>query len=95
MKEWSRAECRFHILRLQPRILAFLFLPLQLIQFNLFCILLDGGSAGGFSLACEDFWLNVRQLNPRLHFFFFKVEISSCTQIPILMPGSVHSGSVS
>ena len=28
-------------------------------------------------------------------FFFFIVEISSCTLIPLLRPGSVHSGSTS
>ena len=29
------------------------------------------------------------------HVFFFKVEISSRTIIPLFMPGSVHSGSAS
>ena len=28
-------------------------------------------------------------------FFFFKVEISSCTLVPLFRPGSVHSGSAS
>ena len=32
---------------------------------------------------------------PVLFFFFFKVEISSCTPIPLFKPGSVHSGSAS
>ena len=32
---------------------------------------------------------------PTCAFFFFKVEISSCTLIPLFRPGSVHSGSVS
>ena len=32
---------------------------------------------------------------PVLFFFFFKVEISLCTLIPLFMPGSVHSGSAS
>ena len=30
-----------------------------------------GGGGGGFFLACEDFWENVRQFIPRLRFFFF------------------------
>ena len=38
-------------------------------------------------------WENVRPLFPRLHFFFFKVEIISHTLMPLFMPGSVHSGS--
>ena len=42
-------------------------------------------SGGGFFLACEDFWENVRQFMPRLRFFFFfKVEISSRKLIPLL-----------
>ena len=44
------------------------------------------------------FWENVRPLIPCIHFIFifvFKVEISSCTLIPLFMQGSVHSGSVS
>ena len=41
------------------------------------------------SLTCEA-WENVR---PLLHFFFFKVEISSRTLIPLFRPGPVHSGS--
>ena len=32
---------------------------------------------------------------PVFFFFFLEVEISSCTPIPLLMPGSVHSGSAS
>ena len=37
---------------------------------------------------------NVRPFIPRLRFFFFfEVEMSSSTQIPLFMPGSVHSGS--
>ena len=32
---------------------------------------------------------------PVLFFFFFKVEISSCTLIPLFRPGSIHSGSAS
>ena len=38
---------------------------------------------------------NIRQFNPRLPFFFFKVEISSRKLIPLFRPGSVHSGSAS
>ena len=41
----------------------------------------SGGGGGGFPLTCED--------------FFFKVEISSRTQIPLFKPGSVYSGSAS
>ena len=36
---------------------------------------------------------NVRLFIPRLRFFFFNVEISLRTLIPIFRPGSVHSGS--
>ena len=40
------------------------------------------------------FWETVEQLIPRLRFFFFFfwVEINSCTLIPLCTPGSVHSG---
>ena len=41
------------------------------------------------------FWENVWQFIPHLHFFFFKVEISSIKPIPLFRKGSVHSGSVS
>ena len=37
----------------------------------------------GFFLAREEFGKNVRQFIPCLH-FFFKVEIKSCTLIPLL-----------
>ena len=40
-------------------------------------------------------WENVRLFIPSQHIFFFKVEISSCTLIPLFMPGTVHSGSAS
>ena len=52
---------------------------------------------GGFFLACEDFGRMFDKFIPRLHFFFFffEVEISSQTLVPLLRPGSVHSGSVS
>ena len=43
------------------------------------------------------FWETVRTFIPRrrFSFLFFEVEISSCTLIPLFMPGSVHSGSPS
>ena len=40
-------------------------------------------------------WENGWPFNPRLHFFFFKVEISSCTLIPLFRSGSSHNGSAS
>ena len=46
----------------------------------------------------REFWENVRQFIPcptLFSFFFFEVEISSRTLIPLFMPGSVHSGSAS
>ena len=43
----------------------------------------------------QESWENVRQFIPRQRFFFFKVEISSGTLIPLFTPGSVHSGSAS
>ena len=57
-----------------------------------------GDFDGGFFLACEDFGgKKVRPFIPRLRFFFFffEVEISSRTLIPLFRPGSVHSGSAS
>ena len=45
---------------------------------------------------CEDFERMFDASFPTCVFFkyfFFKVEISSCTLIPIFRPGSVHSGS--
>ena len=50
---------------------------------------LFGGS--GFFLTCED--LRKMFNYSFLLAFFFKVEISWCTLIPLFMPGSVHSGS--
>ena len=41
---------------------------------------------GGFFLACEDFGECTTIHSPLTHFFFFKVEISSCTLIPLFMP---------
>ena len=43
------------------------------------------------------FWENVWAFIPclRFFFFFFEVEISLRTLIPLFMPGSVHSGSAS
>ena len=43
----------------------------------------------------QEFLENVRSFIPCLHFFFFKVEISSHALFPLFMWGSVHSGSVS
>ena len=41
---------------------------------------------GGFILACKDFGVNVQPFIPCLpFFFFFWVEISSCTLIPLFM----------
>ena len=40
-------------------------------------------------------WENGWPFNPRLHFFFFKVEISPCTLIPLFRSGSSHNGSAS
>ena len=45
---------------------------------------------GGFFLACGNFWEKVGPLIPCLR-FFFKVQISSRTFIPLFRPGSVHS----
>ena len=53
------------------------------------------GGGGGFVLVCEDLGRMFDNLFPAYAFFFFKVEISSRTLIPILRPGSVHSGSAS
>ena len=50
-------------------------------------------SGGGFFLACKDFGRMLDNSFPPAFFFFFKVEISSGTLIPLLKPGSVHSGS--
>ena len=40
----------------------------------------------------QGFGGNVRSFIPCLHFFFFEVEISLRTLIPLFMTGSVHSG---
>ena len=50
-----------------------------------------------FSLCCENFVRMFYHSFPActLFFFFFKVEINSCTLISLFMPGSVHSGPVS
>ena len=53
---------------------------------------------GGFFLVHEDLGKMFNHSFPVCNFFlsfFFKVEISSHTLIPLFMPGSVHSGSVS
>ena len=56
-----------------------------------------GPSSGGFFSLLWEFKENVRPFIPCMHlfFFFFKVEIISCTLIPHSKPGSVHSGSAS
>ena len=56
-----------------------------------------GGSGGGVFLACEDFGRTFDQSFPAstFLFLFFEVEISSRTLLPLLRPGSVHSGSAS
>ena len=53
-----------------------------------------GSIGGGFILTGEDFGRMFDHLLPTC-IFFFEVEISSRTLIPLFMPGSVHSGSVS
>ena len=50
------------------------------------------GGGGGFFLASEDFGRMCNLFPTSAFFFFFKVEIRSCTLIPLLRPGSVHSG---
>ena len=50
---------------------------------------------GGFFLACEDVRKMFSTSFPACAFFFFKVEISSWTLIPLFRPGPLHSGSVS
>ena len=52
-------------------------------------------SNGGFFLTCEDFGRMFDHSFPACVFKFFLMEISLCTLIPLFMPGSVHSGSVS
>ena len=55
------------------------------------CVATFCGS-GGFLLTLRGFGDNVQPFIPRLHFFFFlKVEISSCTLIPVFMPGWIGS----
>ena len=65
---------------------------------NAVSLSLKTGGSGGFLFACEDFVGECSTIHspPALFFFFFfKVEISSCTLIPLFRPGSVHSGLVS
>ena len=54
-----------------------------------------GGDGGGFILACEVFGKCLTVHSQPFTFFFFNVEISSRTLIPLFTPGSVHSGSAS
>ena len=56
--------------------------------------LLFTGGGGGFFLMCEDFGRMFNSSFPAcVFFFFFKVEISSRTLIPLFWPESVQSGS--
>ena len=55
-------------------------------------MLRSGG--GGFFLASK-IWGECATIHFLSAFFFFLVEIDSCTLIPLFTPGSVHSGSVS
>ena len=43
----------------------------------------------------QGFWENVWPFTPCLRFFFFLLEISSCTLIPLFTPALAHSGSES
>ena len=55
-------------------------------------------NSGGFSSLARIVWENVPPFIPRLRvffLFFFKVEISWRTLIPLFTPGLVHSGSAS
>ena len=51
-----------------------------------------GGGGGIFFLACEDLG-RCSTIHSPPALFFFLVEISSRTLIPLFMPGPVHSGS--
>ena len=55
----------------------------------------SGGSNGGFFLAFEDFGRMLDNSFPTSAFFFFEVDISSRTLIPLFRPGSVYSVSMS
>ena len=64
------------------------------------CIFLFAASpvtkgSDGFFLTCQDFGRMFNNSFPACAFFFLKVEISSRTLIPLIRPGSVHSGSAS
>ena len=52
-----------------------------------------GGGGGGVFLTFKDLGRMFDNLFHACAFFFFLVEISSHTLIPLLRPGSVHSGS--
>ena len=58
-----------------------------------------GSGGGGFFLACGNLGRMFDHSFPACAFLFiylfFEAEISSRTLIPLFMPGSVHSGSVS
>ena len=52
--------------------------------------------AGSFFFTSEDLGRMFDRFISCLHFFFFcLVEISSCTRIPLFLPGLVHRGSAS
>ena len=56
----------------------------------------DTAEGSGFFLACQDFGTMFDHSFPACTFFVcFEMEISSCTPVPLFMPESVHSGSVS
>ena len=56
------------------------------------------GGDGGFFLACEDFeclTIHSPSALSLIFSFFFEMEISLCTLIPLFMLGSVQNGSAS
>ena len=55
----------------------------------------DGVVVVAFSLLVRIFGRVFNHSFPGCAFFFFEVEISSCTLIPLFKPGSVHSGTAS
>ena len=68
-------------------------LPIMLHSF--FPPVICSGGGGGFFLMCKDLGRMFDNSFPTCAFFFFNVEISVCTQIPLFTPKLVHSGSVS
>ena len=55
----------------------------------------DNNNNGGFFLLCEEFGRKFNNSFPACAFFYFLVEISSCTLIPLFRPGSFDSGPAS